>query len=253
MTNDIALIQTTTPLSTTPLPYSADMSGPRAGTALQVFGMGTTSYGGALSQTLQLGNVLDLIGTTGACGAYGQWYHDTNQLCAGLANGGVDSCQGDSGGPLTAQSTAGRNVVGVVSFGYECGHPGYPGVYTRVARYADWIGTTTTVGASGGSLSSPIPGRAAISRSCKSKVCKLKKSGAPLKINVRNVGGQAISWKLSAGSLKKSRSGGNLASGASIQSQLRAANSKKSCVKVTVTGTNTAPVKFKVATNGKKC
>lgn len=253
LTNDIALIQTSAPMATTPLAYSSDMSGPTAGTALQIFGMGTTSYGGPLSQTLQLGNVLDLVGTTGTCGGYGQWYHNANQLCAGLSSGAVDSCQGDSGGPLTAQTTAGRNVVGVVSYGYECGHPGYPGVYTRVARYAGWIASTTGVGASAGTLSGPIPGRAVISRSCKSKVCKLKKGGAPLKINVRNAGGQAVSWKLSAGSLKKSRSGGNLASGASIQSQLRAANSKKACIKVTVTGTNTAPTKFKVATNGKKC
>lgn len=57
-------------------------------------------------------------------------------ICAGyLRRGGGDACQGDSGGPLTANGT----LYGIVSWGYRCDEPDYPGVYTNVAALRWWI------------------------------------------------------------------------------------------------------------------
>ncbi|RVE47482.1 hypothetical protein evm_007893 [Chilo suppressalis] len=63
------------------------------------------------------------------------------QMCAGGV-AGQDSCRGDSGGPLMGKVSSYSNwfVFGVVSYGPSpCGTQGWPGVYTRVTEYTDWI------------------------------------------------------------------------------------------------------------------
>ena len=71
-------------------------------------------------------------------GALG-WEITDNMLCAGLSEGGKDSCQGDSGGPLVVPVGAGWKLAGIVSTGNECALPLYPGIYTRVPNFVNWV------------------------------------------------------------------------------------------------------------------
>jgi secreted trypsin-like serine protease len=65
-------------------------------------------------------------------------------ICAAIPEGGRGSCQGDSGGPLVVNTGSGAQQVGIVSWGFGCAEAGYPGVYTRVAEFKEWIDTITS-------------------------------------------------------------------------------------------------------------
>lgn len=67
-------------------------------------------------------------------------YFEKEMECAGTDDGSIDACKGDSGGPLVCQDVNNVTYVwGVVSWGENCGKSGFPGVYTKVANYFDWI------------------------------------------------------------------------------------------------------------------
>ncbi|KAJ8711966.1 hypothetical protein PYW08_008920 [Mythimna loreyi] len=111
------------------------------GSVATVVGWGTTRYGGGESSR-QLEAKLPVWRNEDCNRAYFQPITETF-LCAGYARGGVDACQGDSGGPLMLQVGGRWTQIGVVSFGNKCGEPGYPGVYTRVTHYSNWLQQNT--------------------------------------------------------------------------------------------------------------
>lgn len=64
------------------------------------------------------------------------------QICVGEGNG-TDSCFGDSGGPLMFVRKVGNGyanfVVGIVSYGFGTICGAFPGVYTYIPPYVNWI------------------------------------------------------------------------------------------------------------------
>ena len=105
-----------------------------AGTMCTVAGWGTTSEGGSLARSLMKVDV-PIVSVEDCKDAYGQNDIGDGMICAGYDEGGKDSCQGDSGGPLMC----GHGLDGIVSWGYGCAQPGFPGVYTKTASFLSWL------------------------------------------------------------------------------------------------------------------
>jgi secreted trypsin-like serine protease len=71
------------------------------------------------------------------------------QICIGDERG-MNSCSGDSGDPLQAPAIYQGNPryvqYGLASFGAkECASGAFPGIFTRLDYYLDWILDTMTV------------------------------------------------------------------------------------------------------------
>uniref|UniRef100_A0A3Q2ZMU0 trypsin n=1 Tax=Kryptolebias marmoratus TaxID=37003 RepID=A0A3Q2ZMU0_KRYMA len=134
--NDIMLIKLSQPAqlnaNVQPVSLPDKNTRPLWGNVCQVSGWGTTQvYFFKLSRVLRVVNVRE--------NPYCKWYYwgriTPNMICAGSIFGGKDSCQGDSGGPLVCNGC----LEGIVSWGIGCANPFYPGVYTNVRWYVDWI------------------------------------------------------------------------------------------------------------------
>ncbi|RNA20776.1 serine protease 27-like, partial [Brachionus plicatilis] len=118
------------------LPPNTDYQ-PNTNTRAWIAGWGTLSSGGQTPNILQ--NTFITYYHSGLeCNNLGSLNFD-KQICAGEIQGGRDTCQGDSGGPLYLFEDNTFVQAGITSFGVDCALAGYPGVYTRVAAYLDWI------------------------------------------------------------------------------------------------------------------
>lgn len=106
-----------------------------------VAGWGAAREGGAQQRYLLKATVPFISDAT--CSASGGSYSGlvaSEEICAGFAQGGVDTCQGDSGGPMFRKDNAGAWIqVGIVSWGEGCARPNAPGIYTEVSTFASQI------------------------------------------------------------------------------------------------------------------
>ena len=131
--NDFMLIRLTSNSSKEPIELNSNTNFPStAGTDLTVIGFGALSSGGSSPNRLQE-VVVDYVTDSTCNAAYSGEITPNLMLCA--ASPGKDSCQGDSGGPIFANG----KLVGVVSWGYGCADPNFPGVYAEVAAVYNWI------------------------------------------------------------------------------------------------------------------
>lgn len=134
--------------------------------AVQVAGWGTTDASGQLPQRLQQ-VALDYI-PHAQC--HSQWRSYTSRLaitdmmlCAAGAGPSLpapDTCTGDSGGPLVRGTPDTGRLLGLTSFGQDCGVINPPGVYTDVTGHIGWLEqAATTLGQPLVDIATSLPDR----------------------------------------------------------------------------------------------
>ncbi len=146
---DVAVIEVNVdlPAPAIPLATAAEAAYYAPGVVARVAGWGLTAQGGKASDVLLQ---VDLpIVSDADCARLDEIPQSeaAKMICAGRAEGGIDSCQGDSGGPLIVLAGAETPdpaddrwlLAGTVSWGYECGAPNRPGLYARAATYTSWV------------------------------------------------------------------------------------------------------------------
>ncbi|KAM6221070.1 LOW QUALITY PROTEIN: serine protease 55 [Rhynchocyon petersi] len=148
MDNDVALLMVTSPITFTDkiLPICLPRHPiPSTWNQCWVAGWGKTKTGDRASMTPTLMKAPMVITDWEECSKMFTKLTQ-NMLCAGFKNESYDACQGDSGGPLVCTPGPGKKwyQVGIISWGRSCGK-NFPGIYTLLAKYDDWIKRVTEV------------------------------------------------------------------------------------------------------------
>jgi secreted trypsin-like serine protease len=135
--NDLMLLKLETPVTgvaLVPISYTT----PNNGDMVTAIGFGKTMENGQLPDELQeiTVNVVNMKECNDG-DSFDGLLDPLTQLCA--SSPGKDSCQGDSGGPLLNSN---GKLVAINSVGSGCARPNFPGVYTKVSAFQQWIEAT---------------------------------------------------------------------------------------------------------------
>ena len=145
-TNDIALVELKDRLDFTALKVNKiciDSTVIGGNRAMTIAGWGKTSESATKMNTKLYKSTNEKTLTTDDCKAtkYDEDDIDDRVICAtGDSQFGIqDACQGDSGGPMFYKVQSQFKQTGIVSWGSGCAEEGYPGIYTRVSKFAQWV------------------------------------------------------------------------------------------------------------------
>ncbi|XP_055841242.1 brachyurin-like [Episyrphus balteatus] len=148
ITNDIALIKLPAPIEYNELIQPASL--PKKSETYSTF-VGDTvvasGWGKDSDSATSVSPVLNYIDTTvissKTCNRYYLGMITPNMICIS-GKDGRSTCNGDSGGPLVYQENGENMLIGLTSFGISLGcEVGFPGVFTRITSYLDWIEAKT--------------------------------------------------------------------------------------------------------------
>jgi len=148
--NDYALIYFNEPVNDLQT-INLDFQFPQSYQNQQLFvsGWGYVTNIGPTSRFLKVGSI-DYLSFQACNQRWGSLNPDSHTC----AIGGAGTCSGDSGGPLFYTNNENIYQVGVTSFGNECGHPFYPGVYSQISGMNVWYNQVLSQGIPSLSVSS---------------------------------------------------------------------------------------------------
>jgi len=144
-TDDIALLKLDSPLifndKVRPIKLADKTFRPDTGDTAIAMGWGRLYADGPLPDKLQKIENFPIVGDPVCRRSYAAYNDVTDaMLCAGFEEG-KNVCSGDSGSPLASfDDVSGEWVVsGIASWTMICALQGFPGVYTEVSYFRDWI------------------------------------------------------------------------------------------------------------------
>jgi len=147
---DLGLIELATPASADPIPLNRLADNPLAseGSLAWITGWGSRAFDDGTPSDFppELHEAQVPLLSVSSCQ---ERYPSTglsildSHLCAGFPEGGVDTCIADSGGPIFLSDGEGEFLqLGITSAGEGCAGT-FPGVYTRISSYIQWIDENT--------------------------------------------------------------------------------------------------------------